>query len=87
MIASNFKEFVQTASGAIKNALNETEIGQRLTQELLKEALRKNPNMTEAEWSEIKSQFMTFMFARLVTDHPELMEELGMHTYNELQTV
>ena len=87
MIASNFKEFVQTASGAIKTALNETEIGQQLTQELLNEALRKNPNMTEAEWSEIKSQFLTFMFAKLVTDRPELMEELGTHTYNELQTV
>lgn len=87
MIASNFNEFVKTASSAIKTALNETEIGQQLSQELLKEALRKNPNMTEAEWNEIKSKFMTFMFAKLVTDHPEFMEELATHTYNELQTV
>lgn len=85
MIASNFKEFVQTASSAIKNALNETEIGQQLSQELLKEALRKNPNMTQTEWNEIKSQFMTFMFAKLVSDRPGLMEELATHTYNELK--
>lgn len=87
MIAENFKGFVYTASDAIRKMLNETEIGQQLTKDVLDEALRKNPNMTAEEWQDIKSQFMTFLFAKLVSDHPELMEELATHTYNELQTV
>lgn len=87
MIAENFKGFVYTASDAIRKMLNETEIGQQLTKDVLDEALRKNPNMTAEEWQNIKSQFMTFLFAKLVSDHPELMEELATHTYNELQTV
>lgn len=87
MIAENFKGFVDTASDAIRKMLNETEIGQQLTKDILDEALRKNPNMTVEEWHDIKSQFMTFLFAKLVSDHPELMEELATHTYNELQTV
>lgn len=87
MIAENFKGFVDTASDAIRKMLNETEIGQQLTKDILDEALRKNPNMTAEEWQDIKSQFMTFLFAKLVSDHPELMEELATHTYNELQTV
>lgn len=87
MIAENFKGFVDTASDAIRKMLNETEIGQQLTKDVLDEALRKNPNMTAEEWQDIKSQFMTFLFAKLVSDHPELMEELATHTYNELQTV
>lgn len=87
MIAENFKGFVYTASDAIRKMLNETEIGKQLTKDVLDEALRKNPNMTAEEWQDIKSQFMTFLFAKLVSDHPELMEELATHTYNELQTV
>lgn len=87
MVASNFNEFVKTASDAIRTALNETEVGQQLSKELLEDTLRKNPDMTEEEWGAIKSQFMTFLFAKLVTDRPELMEELASHTYNELQTV
>lgn len=87
MIAENFKGFVDTASDAIRKMLNETEIGQQLTRDVLDEALRKNPNMTAEEWQDIKSQFMTFLFAKLVSDHPELMEELATHSYNELQTV
>lgn len=87
MIAEDFKGFVDTASDAIRKMLNETEIGQQLTKDVLDEALRKNPNMTAEEWQEIKSQFMTFLFAKLVSDHPELMEEFATHTYNELQTV
>lgn len=87
MIAQNFKGFVDTASDAIRKMLNETDIGQQLTKDVLDEALRKNPNMTAEEWQDIKSQFMTFLFAKLVSDHPELMEELATHTYNELQTV
>lgn len=87
MIAENFKGFVDTASDAIRKMLNETDIGQQLTKDVLDEALRKNPNMTAEEWQDIKSQFMTFLFAKLVSDHPELMEELATHTYNELQTV
>jgi len=87
MIAENFKGFVDTASDAIRKMLNETEIGQQLTKDVLDEALRKNPNMTAEEWQDIKSQFMTFLFAKLVSDHPELMEELATHAYNELQTV
>lgn len=85
MIAENFNSFVETTTQAIKDALNNTEIGKQLSNDLLAESLKKNPNMTTDEWKEIKSQFLTFLFAHLVISRPELMEEMGVHTYNELQ--
>ena len=82
-IANNFNEFVEKVSQAERTALN-TEAGQKITKELLKMALQKNPNMTSDEWKQVKSDFMTFVFCKFVQECPEAMKELAMHTYNEL---
>ena len=83
MISNNFEGFVNTVSDSIRVMLN-SDMGQELVQELLTESLKKNPNMTQEEWSQIKSEFMTFIFASFVQEIPEAMEELAIHTYNEL---
>lgn len=81
--AANFNEFVDKSSAAIRSALN-TEKGQEITQLLLTEALKKNPNMTAEEWKDMKSEFMTFIFAQFVLNTPEAMKELADHVWTEL---
>lgn len=82
-IAANFNEFVEKSSDAIRAALN-TEKGQEITQLLLAEALKKNPSMTAEEWKNMKSEFMTFIFAQFVMNTPEAMTELADHVWAEL---
>ena len=84
MIANNFNDFINMASDALRKGLN-TEMGQELTPRLLQLKLAENPHMTQEEWSKAKSEFMTFLFCEIVKENPELMHELAMHTYNELQ--
>lgn len=84
MMANNFNEFVTKVEEAERKALN-TEIGQELTEQLLQMKLAENPNMTEEEWKQTKSEFMTFIFYQFVKECPEAMKELGTHVYNELQ--
>ena len=83
-IATNFNDFVEKTSEAIRTALN-TEMGQQLTEELLKMKLEQNPNMTAEEWKQTKSEFMTYIFTMFVKDTPEAMKEMGEHVYNELK--
>lgn len=83
-IATNFNEFVEKTSEAIRTVLN-TEMGQQLTEELLKMKLEQNPNMTEEEWKQTKSEFMIFIFSMFVKETPEAFKELSEHVYNELQ--
>jgi len=83
-IAEDFNGFVETVSEAIRKKLN-SEIGQELTEQLLRAKLKENPNMTAAEWKETKSEFMTFLFAMFVKEMPQAMNELGHHIWNELQ--
>ena len=82
-IANNFNEFVEKVAQAERTALN-TEAGQKITKELLKTALEKNPNMTADEWKQMKSDFMTFVFCQFVQECPEAMTELAHHTYNAI---
>lgn len=84
MVASNFNDFVYKVSEAERSVLN-TEVGQKLTQELLNMKLAENPNMSPEEWQQTKSEFMTFMFVQFVKGCPEAMKELGDHLYNELR--
>ena len=84
MIAKNFNEFVEKVEEAERKALN-TEMGQELTEQLLQMKLAENPNMTEEEWKQTKSEFMTFIFYQFVKECPKAMKELAEHTYNELQ--
>lgn len=82
-IATDFNDFVDKNSKAIRTALN-SEIGQQLTKELLKMKLKQNPNMTVEEWKQTKSEFMTFIFLMFVKNTPKAMQEMGEHIYNEL---
>jgi len=83
-IASNFNEFVEKISAAERTVLN-SPIGQELTQKLLESKLKSNPNLTPDEWTQTKSEFMTFIFAMFVRDTPEAMQELSLHVWSELQ--
>lgn len=85
MVANSFNDFVGKTEVAIREVMNNTEIGREISKNLLSEALKNNPNMTQEEWTQIKSQFMTFMFVNFVKENPEAMNELGTHVYNELR--
>lgn len=84
MIASNFNEFVEKISQAERIALN-NDCGQELTKQLLEMKLKDNPNMTSEDWSQTKSEFMTFLFYQVVQNDPRLLEEFGSHIYNALR--
>ena len=82
MIANNSNEFITKVEEAERKVLN-SEMGQKLTDQLLKMKLADNPNMTPDEWQQTKSEFMTFIFYQFVKNTPEAMEELASHVYNE----
>lgn len=84
MIAGNFDEFVEKITQAERKALN-TPFGQEITEKLLAMKLAENPNMTQEEWQDTKSQFLTFLFAMFVKETPEAMAELAQHCWDELQ--
>lgn len=84
MIAGNFDEFVEKVTQAERKALN-TPFGQEITEKLLAMKLAENPNMTQEEWQDTKSQFLTFLFAMFVKETPEAMAELAQHCWGELQ--
>lgn len=82
--ASNFTEFTEKSISVLCTALNDTETGKQLMDELLKRSLEKNPTLTQDEWSKIKQDFLTFCFFAAVHGSPEAMHELAGHVYNEL---
>lgn len=84
MIAGSFDEFVEKITQAERKALN-TPFGQEITENLLAMKLAENPNMTQEEWQDTKSQFLTFLFAMFVKETPEAMAELAQHCWDELQ--
>lgn len=84
MIAGSFDEFVEKITQAERKALN-TPFGQEVTEKLLAMKLAENPNMTQEEWQDTKSQFLTFLFAMFVKETPEAMAELAQHCWDELQ--
>jgi hypothetical protein len=84
MIAGSFDEFVEKITQAERKALN-TPFGQEMTEKLLAMKLAENPNMTQEEWQDTKSQFLTFLFAMFVKETPEAMAELAQHCWDELQ--
>lgn len=83
-VANSFTEFVEVIEKAERKTLN-SEVGQKLTKELLKMKLESDPNMTEEEWKKTKSEFMTFLFLDLMKNNEELRNELAGHVYNELR--
>lgn len=84
MIAGSFDEFVEKITQAERKALN-TPFGQEITEKLLAMKLAENPNMTQEEWQDTKSQFLTFLFAMFVKETPEAIAELAQHCWDELQ--
>lgn len=82
--ASNFTEFVDKSLTAIMNTMNDTETGQKLMDDLLKQSFERNQDLTPEQWAKIKQDFLTFLFFSAVQGCPEAMHELGMHVYNEL---
>ena len=84
MIAGSFDEFVEKITQAERKALN-TPFGQEITEKLLAMKLAENPNMTQEEWQDTKSQFLTFLFAMFVKETPEAMVELAQHCWDELR--
>lgn len=84
MIAGSFDEFVEKITQAERKALN-IPFGQEITEKLLAMKLAENPNMTQEEWQDTKSQFLTFLFAMFVKETPEAMAELAQHCWDELQ--
>ncbi len=84
MIAGSFDEFVEKITQAERKALN-TPFWQEITEKLLAMKLAENPNMTQEEWQDTKSQFLTFLFAMFVKETPEAMAELAQHCWDELQ--
>lgn len=82
-IAKNYDEFVDIVSNAEMTALN-SEYGQEIVSRLRDDCLKENPNMTEAEWRQIKREFMAALFCVAIQNKPELMQEFGEHTYNKI---
>jgi len=73
-LAKNYDEFVTKIINTEMAALNSEE-GQGYIKTLLDESLKKNPNLTPAEWSKIKQDFILFMFKEVVSKNPSLMSE------------
>lgn len=83
--ASNFTEFVDKSLSALMSALNDTETGQQLIDDLLRQTLERDPNTTPEQWAKIKQDFLTFCFFSAVKESSEAMHELAGHVYNELR--
>lgn len=84
MIAKDLNEFVTKMEEAERKALN-NDLGQEMTNKLLKMKLADNPNMTPEEWKQTKSEFMTFIFYQALKEFPDLMDEFSEHVYNKLR--
>lgn len=73
-LAKNYDEFVTKIINSEIDALNSEE-GQGYIKTLLDEALKKNPDLTPAEWSKIKQNFILYLFQQVVSKNPSLMSE------------
>lgn len=73
-LANNYNEFVTKIIGTEMDALNSEE-GQGYLKTLLDESLKKNPNLTPAEWSKMKQEFILYLFEQVVSKNPSLMKE------------
>lgn len=73
-LAKNYDEFVTKIINSEMDALNSEE-GQGYIKALLDETLKKNLNLTPAEWSKIKQNFILYLFQQVVGKNPSLMSE------------
>lgn len=75
------EEFLTELLSAEKNALNKLHVGKQL----LREALKKNPNMTSEEWEKTKSDFLMFATLKCLKDIDPIRTQFAEILYNELK--
>lgn len=80
---NNYEEFIQKVITAETSALN-SEKGQEILQKLLDEAKKQNSDLTAAEWSEIKKQFMVSVFREILRENPNFMSQFVGLVKNEI---
>ena len=73
-VGKNYNDFVTKIIGTEIDALNSEE-GKGYIKALLDESLKKNPNLTPAEWSKIKQDFILYLFKQVVSKNPVLLDE------------
>ena len=71
---NNYEDFIQKVITAETSALN-SEKGQEILQKLLNEVKNQNPNLTAAEWAEIKKQFMVSIFREILKENSNFMSQ------------
>ena len=85
VLASDLGDFTNKVTTAIMNALNGTDIGRDLVNDLREELLKKNPDMLPEEWSDAKAKLMTFLFYLIMEECPIMKHELAIHTYDAMR--
>ena len=83
-IADNFESFVEAVTKKEVDVLN-SDKGKEFTEWVLKEALKKNPDLTPDEWKEMQKGLMTVLFFMCIKEHPDMYEELAEHVWKELR--
>lgn len=68
-LAKNYNKFVTKIINSEIDALNSEE-GQCYIKALLDEALKRNPDLTPAEWSKTKQNFILYLFQQAVGKNP-----------------
>lgn len=84
MIANDFDSFCIRMLDNVQSGLN-SDGGRKVTRELLRTMLKKNPDLTPEEWNNTKRDFMTFCFWKVIQETPDLMDEFSRHVYNMLR--
>lgn len=82
-IADNYTDFVNRIIDACQIALNESDIGQELVDNLLADAIRNH--ITPEEWQQKKVDLLKFCFFFTVREIPKLKQEMAHHLYHELR--
>ena len=85
VLAKDLGEFTAKIIDVIADALNTTTVGQQLVDDLREAELKKNPGMTEEDWSNAKARLMTFLFHLIMTECPLMKHEYALHTYEALR--
>ena len=73
-VGNNYGDFVTKIVRTEIDALNSEE-GQGYIKALLDESLKKYPDLTPAEWSKIKQNFILYLFKQVVSENPILLDE------------
>ena len=60
-------ETYETITKAAQKALN-SEAGQKLTEKLIEEVVKQNPNITMEEWKEIQTRFLAYTAIKMTQE-------------------